>query len=216
MSLSVGSSIFAGRLTMKTPKEPKRFSSRKKQTNAKPRSHPDGRYTGSITDASLAAALGQVITQWAHLEDRMIIVMHDLISDEPNLPARQIFRAIINQQARIKVLRALLQRSRRNKGKSADFDAVIDEFSAINDLRNSFLHGLWYTHESGRTFLSEASTEDFHFLEKREVKIEDVWAVTERMNALWDRIGALPRKSRPGPPIAYIEISPPPPDEETP
>jgi hypothetical protein len=61
---------------------------------------------------------------------------------------------------------------------------MIVQFSGLNAKRNTFLHGLWYTHESGRVFLSESAVNDFHYWNSREVKIEELEEMDKEMRIL--------------------------------
>ncbi|MEK7874875.1 MAG: hypothetical protein AAB325_01645, partial [Pseudomonadota bacterium] len=72
---------------------------------------------------------------------------------------RLIFTAIVNQKIRIDVMRTLLHRSRVNRQMDRIFDEIIDEFQRLNDLRNNYVHGRWWTHENGDTYLQIDNSE---------------------------------------------------------
>jgi hypothetical protein len=101
---------------------------------------------------------------------------------------RQIYRSIISPQSRIKVLRSLLQRTELNQRKDPIYDEVIDEFSSLNDQRNTYLHGLWHTHESGRVFFIEASQDEMSIFQNREVHLNEIDEFIDRLDALENRI----------------------------
>jgi len=145
-------------------------------------------------------ALGQIASFWPHLEDAMIEIMRDLLGSDRHMPARQIFRAIISNQARKKVMVALLEKSRLNRDKTVFYDETIQEFSALAGKRNDYLHGLWWTFEDGRVFLSKESLDDFHFLDRREVKLAELVAVFKQMDAFHAKIRDRPRASLLRPP----------------
>jgi hypothetical protein len=109
---------------------------------------------GIIADAEILSLLGTVCFRWAHAENAMIKIFGQLInaSDHLHTP-RLIFTAIINQRARIDVMRKLLEGSPYNNKKGSDYDHIITEFRKLNELRNSYVHGLWWTHENGTTYL---------------------------------------------------------------
>jgi hypothetical protein len=71
-------------------------------------------------EGDFAVALGQIISIWPHIEDVMIWIFEDLLGAKLGAPSRQIFRSITAQQSRIKVMRAMLERSPINQNKSAD------------------------------------------------------------------------------------------------
>ncbi|MCA1458987.1 hypothetical protein I6F35_38785 [Bradyrhizobium sp. BRP22] len=58
--------------------------------------------------------------------------------------------------------------------KSDLYEQIILQFSKLNSQRNRLVHGLWYTHETGRVFLSERAVDDFHYMDAREVTIEEL------------------------------------------
>lgn len=162
---------------------------------------PDGQSSGGMFNIAFAAALGEMIAYWPHIEDRMIIVLRSLIGNhEQQIPSQQIFRAVVSQDARIKMMRAILEQSPINQKKGAIFDAMIDEFEALNKARNKYVHGLWWTHESQRMYLQPASTSEAGFLDQREVTLQEMNEVLERMGNLWRRVTAVLMLGNIGPP----------------
>ena len=103
---------------------------------------PVGGYETGVTNQKMAAILGQMATYWPQVEDAMIDFFRDLLGllRDEDFPARKIFTSIINAQTRIKILSTLLKRTKDNQDKSANYDWVINEFSNLNDARNSYLH----------------------------------------------------------------------------
>ncbi|MEI7806418.1 MAG: hypothetical protein WCI56_13930 [Hyphomicrobiales bacterium] len=171
---------------MNTPKskKPKRFTG----VRSGRVSSPDGNYKSGLWNQQFQIYLAEFIAGWPHLEDKMIDVMRDLLGGDSHLPARQIFRSIISNQARRKVLLALLQKSPINKDKGELYDLLIDQFSDLVSRRNTLLHSLWYTHESGRVFISEESVEDFHLFDWREIELKELEAALNLMWALATKI----------------------------
>lgn len=151
--------------------------------------NPDGSYSGGLSNSDFANQLGVIASYWPHLEEQMIGILGQLLGD--GAPARQVFRAIIAQNARIKVMKALLERTARNKTKGSEYDEIISEFASLNDLRNTYIHGLWHTHETGRVFFSESSIDDGHIFAQRELLIEELQNATIRMGNLWVRVTKL-------------------------
>ncbi len=166
--------------------KPKRFSNIQPKPN--PASMPEGAYNGAITNVEIGATFGRMASLWPHIEDSMINVLTELLGGNAALPSRQIFRSIVSAQARIKVMRSLLQRAELNDKKDAIYDEVINEFAALNDQRNKFLHGLWYTHESGKVYFVEESIDDLSVFHAREVTAQEIQALIDRMTALEDRV----------------------------
>lgn len=148
----------------------------------------EGHASGGMWNPEFAAEYGKLVAYWPHIEDRLQDVMGELIGSFMETPTRQVFRAIASQDARIKVMRSLLQNSKRNKNKGEAYDDIIDDFEKLNRKRNKFVHGLWWTHDSGRMYLQPASTEEFSFLSQREVKIEEIKEIVAEMSELWRRV----------------------------
>jgi hypothetical protein len=125
----------------------------------------------------------------------MINIMALLLGGR-NAPARQVFRSLNSEDARVRVMRSLLEQASINKDKGKEFDEIIDIFVEIKKKRNAYAHGLWSTHDSGRVFLQETSTDPINsFMSEREVK-------TGELNAALNRVRELFKKSMP---ILYPE-----------
>jgi hypothetical protein len=119
----------------------------------------------------------------------MIRILSALLKRGEPTPARQIFRSVVNQQIRLRIMRTLLEQTEQNRALDTAYDEVIDEFDSLNGLRNKFLHGLWWTHtESGRVFFAEPSLDEFSFLDQREVKKKELETTLRRMATLTRRI----------------------------
>jgi hypothetical protein len=144
---------------------------------------PEGHYKPGILNEKFARLFGLNISIWVHVEDLMIQVLQDLLGNK-SAPARQIFHSIVSNKARKVLMLACLQRSKINAKKTDVYETIIVQFSKLNAKRNAFLHGLWYTHESGRVFLSESAVDDFHYLNSREVKIEELEEMDKAMSVL--------------------------------
>jgi hypothetical protein len=152
---------------------------------------PAGIFDGGIKEPAFAAKFGEMASLWPHIEDKMIDVLTELLGGDYGLPSRQIYRSIISPQARIKVLRSLLERTEMNQRKDKIYDEILNEFASLNNLRNTYLHGLWHTHEGGRVFFIEASVDETSLFENREVKIEEIVSAIGKMTDLEDRISDL-------------------------
>lgn len=144
----------------------------------------DGHYRSGLWNEKIVSAIGQIATYWPHVEEGMIEILRELLGGHKELPARQVFRSIINQQARIQVLTALLEQSWLNRHKDQFYDDIIGEFAGLNKKRNEYVHGLWWTHDSDRVFLCVEAIDDGSFLDGREVTYKEVEAVFLRMSAL--------------------------------
>lgn len=130
---------------MNTPKsrKPERFVEPK--GDGAPVAGPPIFMTRGLPDQKSAALLGNIVAQWTHLEDSMIDVLAVLLGEQGQAAAQETFRAINSSQARLKVMRTLLEGSPINSHRSAAYDEILDEFDALTKLRNQYVHGLWWT-----------------------------------------------------------------------
>jgi uncharacterized protein YpbB len=131
----------------------------------------------------------------------MIQVLQDLLGSK-RAPARQIYHSVISNKARQSLMLACLQRSAINIHKTDLYEEIISQFHNLNAQRNSFLHGLWYTHENGGAFLSESAVNDFHYIDAREVKVEELENMNKAMGVLSQAINL-----RRSPSLARIVLS---------
>src|SRR5215203_809254 len=106
---------------MNTPrsKPPDRYSA------PKPDHGPAGTYLAGIRDDDAAKAVGKFLTGWPHVEERMVVIFGQLATITDFYLARQMFRAIVSQQLRIKIMRSLLQKAPIHRGKGCFFDKMI-------------------------------------------------------------------------------------------
>jgi hypothetical protein len=179
---------------MNTPstKPPVRYShAKRKRENT-----PTGTYIQNLEDEKFLLHLGAIASRWPQVEELMTNVLGDLLGvTGSNIPLRQLYRSIVNAKIRIDILRNLLQRTQRNADKGPEYDELIDEFAAVNKLRNKYLHGLWSTHQqTGATYFAEPSTDDFIFLTSRKIEVDELEAVLIRVNGLHERFVTMLRK----------------------
>lgn len=179
--------------TPRAPKPPKRW---KPQT--KPSPHAEGGYFG-IVEPKAAAAFGFIITYWPHIEEWMIRVLDELLTGEraPHMSgrvspaARQVWSSVINAQARIKIMRTLLEKGPQNVAMPGGYDAILDEFDSLNDLRNRLVHGLWMTdHDRKRVMYWPAAVEEHTKRQPLRVTVEELEHVEARMKNLMQAIHA--------------------------
>lgn len=165
----------------------------------------DGTYAGGLTPPQFLIALGRIVSDWAHLEEMMILFMGRLLSDDMASPARQIFRSVNSTQARIAILRSLLEESHRNKDKGPEFDDIIDEFESLTTERNNYVHGLWFTN-AATDAVSRSDPSITHeiwpFMTAKPISIRQAEHVLHRMGLLRRKLidTALPFGLPPAPP----------------
>jgi hypothetical protein len=154
------------------------------------RTVPNGDYVHGLEDAGFAAAVCDMVTQWAHLEETMIEVLEALLGGHRGAAARQIFRSINSAAGRIKVMRSLLEASPLNQAKGPIYDQFIDEFQSLTTIRNNYAHGLWYTGDKGNVLLANPDAPDnpVPFLTAYSVSFAQVQHNVSRVSALTEAI----------------------------
>lgn len=168
---------------MNTPRsrKPARFT-------VKPMRTPEGTYAPGIMgdNRELAAVLGLIISLWPHIEEEMIPLFGIIAGIENDENARLIFRSVTAQHSRLVIMRGLMTKSPHTVHWPDDYDKLIDEFDALNKIRNAFAHGRWFTHkETGDVYLEDdLATSGLIFLDARKVTQQDMRAAFDRMMAL--------------------------------
>ena len=153
---------------------------------------PPGTYHEGILDDEYAALVGQIITILPHIEELMIGFMSRLLG-HPGIdhgPARQIFRAIESERARISVLTSLLENAYVNAEKPPIFDEVISLFATVKNRRNDIAHGLWFTHEKGWVYMTllSSDTKSSILAKRRKVPIQELKEDIKRIEKLAAKI----------------------------
>jgi hypothetical protein len=114
----------------------------------------------------------------------MICVLRDLIAGHARVPARQIFRSVISEAARIKIMTALLEHSPENASKGQFYDNVISSFRTLNSKRNAMVHGLWWTRDDGKVFIAKESLDEYATSKGRLVSAREVRFILKKMATL--------------------------------
>lgn len=177
---------------MNTPKQPKELKRWTTPNSKSPLVH--GSLFG-IMNEKVAAAYGQVVSYWWHVEDAMIWMLADLLSGKnttfmtPDATEGQVFRSIVSNDARIKLMRSLLTTSAHNQHRPAEYDAIIDEFEKINRRRNGLVHGIWRTDPVTQVVTVAKSTPQGHAYEADvTVAATDLLNTLDEMRKLLTRV----------------------------
>jgi len=156
------------------------------------RQYPKGDWHNGILNPAHARLVGQIMTILPHIEERMIAVLARLLGHPgtDNGPARQVFRSIQSEHARIRMMQALLKNGFINREKPQIFDEVIRGFEIVKDKRNTYAHGLWFTHESGKVYLAPLSDDmkQLQSVTRREIGIPELKEDIRRINRLVEKI----------------------------
>jgi hypothetical protein len=143
-----------------------------------------------MDNKEIATLFGQLCVAWPHFEDQMISVFRSLLGVQrgDSETARLLFTSIVNQKVRIDLMRVLLERGRQNKDRGMDYDFILSEFKQLNDLRNKYVHGRWWTHENGDTYLQSDNSVPSFQIRYRKVTARELEAFMQRLNGLWQRV----------------------------
>jgi hypothetical protein len=133
--------------------------------------------SGQIKDQEILSRLGTICYVWPQVEEGMISFFAKIIPGGPLVDttemAKQIFRALFSNRNRIDVMRTLLQHSRHNRNKDPKYDDVLERFGKASSGRNKYVHGLWWTHESGKTFLQQPTVDEMGHRQAKEVTVKE-------------------------------------------
>ena len=149
---------------------------------------PDGHYRTGLWDDAYLKCVGQIATYFPLIENEMIRILGDLLGAGGGMSARQIFASINSHKARVKVMTSLLEHSYVNRMKGSEYDEFISEFDGMANSRNDYVHHIWWTHSSGRVFLAPPSVTDYGWHDGREVTLNELEGVIERMGELMRRL----------------------------
>lgn len=177
-------------LGMNTPKSrtPKRYIAPGSTADSE---DEEGNYEPSIVEPFFAEVVGNILTLWPHIEGHMVFIFSELIGVEDIGNARLMFRSIINQKTRISVMKSMLEKSPDHTETSDWYDHIIDEFAALNRIRNIYAHGLWYTHKQTRRLYLDEEADRYEYRgPRREVSVVEMEALALRMSAFVDKLEA--------------------------
>ena len=162
-----------------------------------------GTWTAGVRNQEILVLFGEIFSDWVHVEEAMIDIMDALVfPDGQSLrlvenksrgfsPGRQIFRTISNNNTRAKVLLSLLNDFPGNDRKRTDpvYEEIISEFQSLANLRNDYLHGLWWTKLNGDVYLQTENKEATTFFnQRRRIPKADFQSFLTRMPKLIRKI----------------------------
>ncbi len=109
-----------------------------------------------------------------------------------------ILRTIRSPKGRYDVMKGLLEKAPVNKAKDQEHDRILAEFWSINQRRNAYVHGHWYTSdENYSSWLLEPNDDDhgFGLTDARPVARDELVGVIERIDKLVrDLLGLVQRE----------------------
>jgi hypothetical protein len=165
----------------------------------------------------VGAAFGFLVSYWWHVEETMTHVLEDLLEGKrndtysTNSPARRIFRSIVSEDARIKLMWALLEGSPHNAEMPPIYDEILHEFKALNRIRNDLVHGYWFTDAATGAVRHRSSTNDpIDAIQPKEITETYLHSIISRMSALHRKASL-----RGGESISFRGTPLPPRDEQT-
>ena len=155
---------------------------------------PQGTYWG-IRNAAVAAAYGEVVSYWWHVESEMAVLLNDLLigkkteSYGSDLPSITLFRSIVSQKARIDVMRELLEQSDFDPEQTNIYKSLIDAFNDVNTERNMLVHAAWFTDiATGKVTIEPQTKKLIRARYSREMSVEALEATSARMRELYEAI----------------------------
>jgi hypothetical protein len=153
-----------------------------------------------ITHPEVAMLFGFMVSYWPQVEEQMVGFLGQLFTGKPdphnwhvNQASRLVFRSIVSNKARTKVMTSLLESAPQNAERDREYDDIINEFAALSNLRNKYVHGLWSTVTDDNDIpvkvqLSPIRADASANLNPRTVKKDEIEAILIRMRNLFEKI----------------------------
>jgi hypothetical protein len=154
-----------------------------------------------IHNPAIATAYALTMSYWPHVEEQMIDFLAELMTGRPDREpdslycATQIFRARINRNTSIEIMKVLLESTPVNSSKPPLFDEIIKDFCAMNKTRNKYIHGLWWTSEN-KVLLSQTSKEIESYTKPREIKLTELNDFQSKMRSFFTKVNMRHGKPR--------------------
>jgi hypothetical protein len=149
----------------------------------------EGHSVQAVTGDDILILIGRIVTTWTSVEELMIMFMNKLIVGQPgDSPARQIFRSVMAERVRISIMEALLLYAPHNASLDREHDEILASFDKLNRMRNGYVHGRWWTHDSGALRIQESAEDGFSMLRERAVPREEIEGVLVEMYQLHRRL----------------------------
>ncbi len=161
---------------------------------------PEGSFAASIPPA-FAERVGLITVMWVHNEEMMSELFRELLQIKDHSVARITWGNIISPTARVRLMRAALEKAPVHKDVPSEVDDILREFEELSELRNKYVHSLWWVSDDDvpQVFIVEGAYTFIPLFGAREIEITELIAVVERMGLFRDRlIKTLRRHLRPG------------------
>jgi len=107
------------------------------------------------------------------------------------MPGRQIFRSIGANGIRAKLMRNLLSQFIGNYKKDSLYDEVISEFQSLVNLRNDYVHGLWWSDDKHNALLQKENVHEFSFQSQIPVTADELRSFLNRARRLSTLLGQI-------------------------
>lgn len=107
-----------------------------------------GQIQPGLANPNLALKLALIVTRFEHLEDQMARFLAVLSGADWTISG-YILRAVKSPRGRKEVMSSLLEFAERNKDLGEEYDQVIAEFAQTAGMRNTYVHGRWWTSLKG-------------------------------------------------------------------
>lgn len=156
-------------------------------------------YAAGIHNDEIAKRVVNIIAEFVQIEEYMTNVLAVLLGAKETAPSRLVVRTIKNPKAKIDLMKTLLEEAPHNIRLDSFYDEVIDEFAALNRIRNSYVHGIWWTHSSKDVYLSEFLNE-IEALQPRHIQVAELDAILKRQYTLIEKLFHRPYVDMYGPP----------------
>ena len=150
-----------------------------------------------------ARVLGEIAGTWALVEHQLCMSLSAILRAPP-WRTQAAYYAIINNKARIDMIKAASKEMIGLAEFGTRFSELLDRASKAADHRNKYIHKLWTT-EGGDFYAAEGIGQKFPWGEKRKVQVKELEACVTEICQVADDLGVFMRDYTTKHPVAFYE-----------
>lgn len=168
---------------MNKPKQRKR--AKDAASDAEKRTRPV--FLSSPVSDPVAAYIGLVVTEYVHLENRMLSIFRVVLGIESGEAAALAYMAINSAAGRWAIAKRVLEHDHAHMETPTVYDDLIAEFEKITEIRNQYVHGLWQMDAKNQPWLTRTKL-PLEILSPKRIPKSEFDALLDRMEVLRKRV----------------------------
>ncbi|MGV3490124.1 MAG: hypothetical protein ACO1OG_02270 [Devosia sp.] len=118
-------------------------------------------WSDGIADDEIQRLVGLFLTSVPHLEEAMVKLLGRLLllPSPATDVSRQVWHSLQSHRVRVTMMNNLLATAFVHVTKPQVYNVAINHFDSIMKRRHEYAHGLWFSNQSGSTYLSPTGVE---------------------------------------------------------